>query len=232
MKAASGGPSASSSWIDEWAKTNFHIASLKRSSPALWLAGLERMVKDPSVQSEAAKDAGQALVLVLAYGAPGIPKDTKRAFEVACDTYQWGYGNSYGHVIVEADGEAAAEAALAVGAARPKDLVQLGLFLKASDLDTAEKLFRTAMEYPELRFEALWEYGLMLDTKSPRGPEDEARAFQLLREACDMYEKQAVGSRSSGEGALMRVAEMYEKGRGTAKNPTMAIHFAAIAAKG
>jgi TPR repeat protein len=230
MKVASGGPS--SSWIDEWSKTNPHIAWLKRATPTLWMARIEKILKDPGVARDAAKEAGQALVLVLAHGTSGIPKNTKRAFEVACDTYRRGFGNSYGHVIVEADRVAAAEAVLAVGAMRPNDLVLLGEFVKKSDRDTAEKLFRMAMEYPDLRLEALAAYGTMLDLKRPRNHDDDVSAFRALREACDMYEKQGVGSRSIEGGVLDRVAEMYETGRGTAKNPAMAIHFAAIAAKG
>jgi TPR repeat protein len=235
MKGASEG-ATTPGWLEELAKVNRFLAKLKvaeakgdAAHAASWEEQVMDVANDPKATDERRQAAGEALVVALAHGTPLIARDTKRALRMACMNYN-GWCHGLGRRAVQADASAAVKAALALAETIPQDLVLLGEFFVGSDSVTAGKLFAMAMQRPELRFEALVSYGFLLDAEGAgKHKADHKRAFRAFREACDMFEKDNKQGKRTASEMLWRLAGMYEKGVGTAKNPQLALHVATLA---
>jgi TPR repeat protein len=222
-------------WLAEAAKTNRFLQKLRlveakrdAAQAAAWMSEVEDVADDAEEEGtkEVTMMACEALVLALAHGTPLIPKNTKRALVEACVARGGDPAVDVGRRVVGLDKAAATEAAFGLAKTHPHLLVALGSFFARADPLKAGKLLSMAMERPELRVEALVEYGSLLDE---RKPPDHARAFRAYREACDIVEKDD-GHELEWTGRLvLRMCEMYEKGEGTEKNLQEAFKFATIA---
>jgi TPR repeat protein len=241
MKAASEGAKgptegATPGWLEELAKVNRFLAKLKvaeakgdAAHAASWEDQVMEVASDPKAADERRQAAGEALVMALAHGTPLIARDTIRALMTALANHD-GWCHGLGRRAVQADQKAAAKVAFELAETMPQDLVFLGEFFSGCDSVTAGKLFAMAMQRPELRFEALVAYGFHMDPEgSDKRKVDHKRAFRAFREACDMFEKDKAEKERTAPEMLRRLAEMYEKGQGTAKNPQLALLVATLA---